>query len=175
VTSSFLDRLRGTGVLVPERAAEGAAVGPVGRASGQAGDVRRDRPYGLYRELDLIPPRTAPTGDAQARLEVRWEEVESSFEIVEGVLGLLGGMAGRAEWLVEVPAIDGRSIGSVEGPQGETVYVVEVCGGRLARVWPRTASFHNLMLFHDVFGGDVFTDFPFIEASFAVSNAGVVL
>jgi formate hydrogenlyase subunit 5 len=34
---------------------------------------------------------------------------------------------------------------------------------------------HNLMLFHDVFHTDVLTDFPFIEASFAVSNAGVVL
>jgi Ni,Fe-hydrogenase III large subunit len=40
-------------------------------------------------------------------------------------------------------------------------------------VFFRSASFHNLPLFHTVFAGDIFTDFPFIEASFGVSIAGV--
>ena len=40
---------------------------------------------------------------------------------------------------------------------------------------PRSASFHNLALFGAVFTGDILTDFPFIEASFGVSIAGVSL
>ena len=39
----------------------------------------------------------------------------------------------------------------------------------------RSASFHNLVLMHEVFAGDILTDFPFIEASFGLSVAGVAL
>lgn len=177
VTSSFLDRLRGTGVLLAGRAAECAAVGPVGRASGMPYDVRHDRPYDAYQDLTvstlaLVRP---DAGDVQARLEVRWEEIEVSFGLVDRALDILARSQQRLEWVHPLPAVDGRAVGAVEGPQGEVVYVVEVREGRLRRVWPRTASFHNLPLFHDVFHTDVLTDFPFIEASFAVSNAGVVM
>ena len=39
----------------------------------------------------------------------------------------------------------------------------------------RSASLHNLVLLHDVFHGDVLTDFPFIEASFGLCYAGVAM
>jgi len=54
------------------------------------------------------------------------------------------------------------------------VYLVEVRDGQLSRCKPRSASFHNLHLFPPVFTGDILTDFPFIEASFGCSVAGVV-
>jgi Ni,Fe-hydrogenase III large subunit len=53
------------------------------------------------------------------------------------------------------------------------LYLVEVEAGSLRRVKPRSASFHNLSLFPEAFGGDIFTDFAFIEASFGLSIAGV--
>ncbi|HEY7145297.1 MAG TPA: hypothetical protein VH637_13715 [Streptosporangiaceae bacterium] len=55
------------------------------------------------------------------------------------------------------------------------LYDVELAGGRIARGQPRSASFHNLVLMHEVFTGDILTDFPFIEASFGLSVAGVSL
>ena len=45
--------------------------------------------------------------------------------------------------------------------------------GRIVHCHPRSASFHNLVLMHEVFTGDILTDFPFIEASFGLSVAGV--
>jgi formate hydrogenlyase subunit 5 len=48
-----------------------------------------------------------------------------------------------------------------------------LAGGAIVRCRPRSASFHNLALFHEVFAGDILTDFPFIEASFGLSIAGV--
>jgi len=45
--------------------------------------------------------------------------------------------------------------------------------GRLCRVKPRSASFHNLGVFHAAFPSDILTDFAFIEASFGLSVAGV--
>ena len=75
---------------------------------------------------------------------------------------------------VDLPdSASGRGIGWAEAPQGEVVYTVTLDEGRIARCKPRSASFHNLVLFHDVFGTDIFTDFPFIEASFGLSIAGV--
>lgn len=175
VTSSFLDRLRGTGLLASDRAAEVGAVGPVGRASGGSADVRRDHPYDAYRDAPLGEPATSADGDVQARLEVRWTEIDEAFELVDLMLSRLAALPHDGSWSVPVPRLSGRGVGRVEGPQGETVHVVEVRDGRLRRVWPRTPSFHNLLLFHDVFHTDVLTDFAFIEASFAVSNAGVVM
>ena len=70
---------------------------------------------------------------------------------------------------------DGRAAGWAEAPQGEVLYDVRAEGGRIVRCWPRSASFHNLVLFHEVFAGDILTDFPFIEASFGLCVAGVAL
>ena len=47
--------------------------------------------------------------------------------------------------------------------------------GRISACQPRSASFHNLVLMHEVFAGDILTDFPFIEASLGLSVAGAAL
>ena len=66
-------------------------------------------------------------------------------------------------------------MGWAEAPQGEVLYDLHAEDGRIVRCWPRSASFHNLVLMHEVFAGDILTDFPFIEASFGLSVAGVAL
>jgi Ni,Fe-hydrogenase III large subunit len=59
-----------------------------------------------------------------------------------------------------------------EAPQGEVLYDVRLENGLITRCRSRSASFHNLVLMHEVFAGDILTDFPFIEASFGLSVAG---
>ncbi|MHB8450066.1 MAG: hydrogenase large subunit [Mycobacteriales bacterium] len=178
VTPSFLDRLRGTGRLPAEIAARHGALGPIGRASGTGEDVRATRPYDAYAELVVRPATGHTAGDVQDRLRVRWTEIHEAARLILGALDRLAeyGEQPDADELsrhVDVP--DGRAVGWSEAPQGEVLYVVEVAGGALRRVAPRSASFHNLPLFHTVFAGDIFTDFAFIEASFGVSIAGVAL
>ena len=68
---------------------------------------------------------------------------------------------------------DGRAVGWAEAPHGEVLYDLRLERGRITRCRPRSASFHNLVLMHEVFAGDILTDFPFIEASFGLSVAGV--
>ena len=70
---------------------------------------------------------------------------------------------------------DGRAVGWAEAPQGEVLYDMTVEEGRITRCQPRSASFHNLVLMHEVLAGDILTDFPFIEASFGLSVAGAAL
>jgi Ni,Fe-hydrogenase III large subunit len=173
-TSSFLDRLRGTGPLTPDRARAHGALGPIGKAAGFADDNRLTRPYDAYPDLAVPPARAHAAGDAMARLRVRWEEVESSF----GLLRLAADeLAERPGDQLRVPCepADGRALGWAEAPQGEVLYDLSLADGRIARCHPRSASFHNLVLMHEVFAGDILTDFPFIEASFGLSVAGVAL
>jgi formate hydrogenlyase subunit 5 len=173
-TSSFLDRLRGTGPLTPERARAHGALGPIGKAAGFADDNRLTRPYDAYPDLAVPPARAHAAGDAMARLRVRWEEVESSFGLLRLAAGDLAERAGD-QLRVRCEPADGRALGWAEAPQGEVLYDLSLAGGRIARCHPRSASFHNLVLMHEVFAGDILTDFPFIEASFGLSLAGAVL
>jgi Ni,Fe-hydrogenase III large subunit len=174
-TSTFLDRLRGTGPLPPERAAEYGALGPVGRASGTDDDARLTRPYDGYRALRLADRRRRDAGDAQERLRVRWDEVTEALDLVRQAIDALDGSAAGDRLAVGVDVPDGRAVGWAEAPQGEVLYALDVAAGRIRRCKPRSASFHNLALFPGVFAGDVFTDFAFIEASFGLSIAGVAL
>jgi formate hydrogenlyase subunit 5 len=170
-TASFLDRLRRTGPLRAERAREHGALGPIGRASGLADDARQARPYAAYGSLSLAVS-TRPDGDALARLEVRAEELTSSFHLLRQAADELG-EADAGPVRADCPAAEGRAIGWAEAPQGEVLYDVRVADGIITRCRSRSASFHNLVLMHEVFAGDILTDFPFIEASFGLSVAGV--
>jgi formate hydrogenlyase subunit 5 len=177
-TSSFLDRLRGTGPLSPERAREHGALGPIGKASGYSDDARIARPYDAYAQLGLEPYREPfrdqAGGDAMARLRVRFEEAARAFTLVRKALSELPGRE-RLNLRAPCDPPDGRATGWAEAPQGEVLYDVTVEGGSIPRCQPRSASFHNLVLMHEVFAGDILTDFPFIEASFGLSVAGAAL
>ena len=173
-TSSFLDRLRGTGPLTPERASQHGALGPIGRASGYTDDARLTRPYDGYGLLAMPPAPIHSAGDALSRLRVRGEEVDHAFSLIGQAAE---GVAERSADPAFVPCQpgNGRAAGWAEAPQGEVIYDVELAGGQIVRCHPRSASFHNLVLMHEVFAGDILTDFPFIEASFGLSVAGVAL
>jgi Ni,Fe-hydrogenase III large subunit len=186
VTPSFLDRLRKTGPVPHDVAAAHGALGPVGRGSGLVSDVRVERPYGAYRSLGF-DVAVAQDGDALGRQHVRVAEISQAFHLVHQALDELArdelrshgerdpvGAGDPLRWRALLPATaTGTAVASVEAPQGELLYLVEMAAGRLVRVKPRSASFHNLVLFPGAFQGDIFTDFVFIEASFGLSFAGV--
>jgi formate hydrogenlyase subunit 5 len=173
-TSSFLDRLRGTGLLTAGRAHEHGALGPIGKASGYSDDARLVRPYDGYGVLGIEPARQHSGADAMARLRVRFEEVAQAFRLIRQALWDFPERT-RLTPRVSCDPPDGRAVGWAEAPQGEVLYDVAICGGHIARCQPRSASFHNLVLMHEVFAGDILTDFPFIEASFGLSVAGAAL
>jgi len=170
-TPSFVDRLRGTGVIPPAAAHSFALLGPLARASGQMEDVRFARPYAAYGQLGHQLLDTKDEGDALTRQRVRNEEIYGSFHLIRQAIDRLS--AHGVVWSRTIGPCSGEAIGWAEAPQGEVLYLVSVDGGRLVRVKPRSASFHNLGFFHAAFPKDILTDFAFIEASFGVSIAGV--
>jgi formate hydrogenlyase subunit 5 len=169
-TASFLDRVRRTGQLSPARAAQHGALGPIGRASGAGDDVRQSRPYAAYGSLGLTAGSRS-NGDALARLEVRGDEIGGSIHLLRQAADELA-EAGPGPFRADFQAADGRACGWAEAPHGELLYDVRIEDGVITRCRVRPAAFHNLVLMHEVFAGDILTDFPFIEASFCLPVAG---
>ena len=174
-TSSFLDRLRGTGPLTPARARQHGALGPIGEGV----RVRRRRPA-------RPPLRRLPVADPAARPRARRRRRAgpAAGPVGGGGPGVRPDPAGRRRSgrtdrrsrpaAVRARRRHGRSAGP--RPRRARCSTTWSCAdGRIARCQPRSASFHNLVLMHEVFTGDILTDFPFIEASFGLSVAGVAL
>jgi NADH-quinone oxidoreductase subunit D len=84
----FLDRTQGVGVLSRETAAAMGASGPVLRSTGVDYDVRKDKPYLLYDEVDFDVP-VGEDGDTYDRFACRFEEIKQSARIVEQCFDLL--------------------------------------------------------------------------------------
>lgn len=168
-TSSMTDRLIGSGRLTRALVEDHGAVGPLARGSGLSIDARHERPYGDYRRLGLEVV-TARDGDAMARIEVRFGEISESLRILRQTADRL--LRRDGDLAVEVPPGDGAAFGWAETPQGELVTWVELAGGLVRNVHVASPSLRNWALFDHAFGGDVLTDFAFIEHSFGLTPAG---
>ena len=166
-TDSFLDRLVSAGPLAEEDARDFGCVGPVARASGIDVDARRDLPYDGYPAFEVA---RHSDGDAMARMEVRFQEVASSLELIrEAVASLRPGRI-RAELK---PFTRDAALGVSESVRGETLYWLEAGEDRTLRFCKlRAASFVNFGIFNRVFDSQVLTDFSFIEHSLGLSPAG---
>ncbi|PQM44137.1 hypothetical protein C1Y40_05705 [Mycobacterium talmoniae] len=105
---------------------------------------------------------------------MRWTEIDVAAELIGHACDRLAELA-DAPLGAPADSADGLALGWAEAPQGEVLYGLEVRDGVIGRCFARSASLHNMLLFHDVFGGDVFTDFPFIEASFGLCYGGVAM
>ena len=153
----FIDRLHNTCRLSREDVIELDAVGIAARGSGVPRDVRAFDRFYSYK------PVTCEDGDALARLMVRMEEIERSFEIIEGI---------DFRALSSDPAVkEGLNLGLAEAPHGDVLTLVELRDGRVSWIGLRGASRINYVAFCRGITGNIFTDFPFGLHSFGLNFA----
>ncbi len=169
-TASMVDRLIGSGVLHRETLDVYGAVGPLARGSGLSVDARHERPYGEYRRLGLRVV-TERGGDAMARVNVRFGEIDESLRILRQAIDHLRRRDGALRSTLPSGA-NGSAFGWAEAPQGELVVWVEIVDGVIRRVHIASPSLRNWALFDHAFPKDVLTDFAFIEHSFGLTPAG---
>jgi NADH-quinone oxidoreductase subunit D len=139
----------GLGVLTAEAAEQYGLVGPVGRASGLALDLRIAQPYLAYAELgDLIRVPTRAAGDVPARYEVLLEQCAVAADLVSAAAERLLALDGAP---VDVPLPkslrlpEGTTYVAVEGPIGMTGCLLVGSGEKLPwRLRIRSASFATL-------------------------------
>ena len=167
------DRFTGAGRLEPERAARLGVVGLVGRASGQARDVRVDMPDLPYTEIPVAMV-VQDGGDVASRVAVRFGEVQESGRLLTRLLsGLPDGM--HAEQ-VGVPADGAFGVGLIEGWRGPVLVALQAGpSGSIRRCHPHDPSWQNWPALEHAIMGNIVPDFPLINKSFNLSYSGVDL
>jgi len=165
-TESFMERLIGTGVLGHDVAEELGAVGVAARASGISCDVRASHPYAALRR-GAVAPVVRHEGDVRARMLVRAEEANASFDLVRTLLHELAEVApGDLVRPIGALAADRWAIGMVESPRGENVHwLMTDAQGAITRYRVRSASY-NWALVPFAVTGNLLPDFPLINKSF---------
>jgi Ni,Fe-hydrogenase III large subunit len=165
---SVQGRFEDAGVLQHSVVEDFAVVGPVARASGSKADVRRDHPYGAYREFQLHVP-SLDYGDVLARTRVRIEEAAVSERLLVNALSQLSSGPIRVEL---PPAIPFEGFSAVESPRGELLYWVKGESGKLQRCHIKSPSFQNWPALPHAVIGNVIADFPMVNKSFSLSYSG---
>ena len=170
-TASLQDRTVGTGVVSGALAAQFAAPGYVGRASGRAFDARICLPYPPY---DAAPLKIAARseGDVDARVWVRIQEIQHSIGWLERALASLP--AGPAHLPVRaVPAMSVEGAALIEGFRGDVLGYVRIgAGRRIERCHLRDPSWLLWPLLEAAIEGNIVADFPLCNKSFNCSYSG---
>jgi Ni,Fe-hydrogenase III large subunit len=167
---SLLERTRDTGVLRPELARRFGCGGYVGRASLRNFDARKQPGYAPYDALQFSVP-VLNSGDVNARVWVRIQEVEQSLALLEQLLDGLPAGPCRAD----LPAAQGPGEGAalVEGFRGDVWAWLRLgADGRVARCHLRDPSWFQWPLLEAAIEGNIVADFPLCNKSFNCSYSG---
>lgn len=165
-------RFEGCGAVSHEDAEHLGLVGPAGRASGMAYDVRRCFPTEHYPHID-IPKNKKATGDVYARARVRYDEIHQSLQIIESLAAIpvetrcvSDGMA------YDLPA-SSFSVALNEAWRGEVSHAVLTDeNGKILRYKIKDPSFHNWNGLAMALRDTGISDFPLNNKSFNLSYCG---
>ena len=114
----FQMRSQGLGKLDREAALAFGLTGANLRSCGVSWDIRRDRPYAAYDELEFNVP-TSAHGDIYARCQVRLEEMRQAVRLIRQCIDGLpeGDFTAKVPKVLRPPA--GEAYAAVESPRGE--------------------------------------------------------
>jgi len=169
----FVKRTASVGVLRPETAIAYACSGPVIRGSGIPLDLRRDRPYSIYGELEFNVcvghgAKGAP-GDCWDRYFVRLMEMKECCRIIRQCVRLMPDGPFRAKLPRAMRVPPGEVYVEYENPRGHLGFYIESHGGPIPyRVKIRGPSFVNLAVLPELCRGVLLADVPAILASIDV-------
>jgi membrane-bound hydrogenase subunit alpha len=161
---TFVARIKGVGMLPPDKARSMCAVGPFARASGIDMDMRRDDPYGAYPDLQF-KVITSNECDIFGRVVVRVYELLESCKLIEQILDLLpeGDIAVKK---VPRKVPEGAALARYEAPRGEDCHYVRGNGtDKPDRVKVRAPTMANLEAAVESVIGCPVADIPIAIAS----------
>jgi len=154
----FQARVQGVGEIDADTALAFGLTGANLRASGFGWDVRRERPYDAYPQLDFDVP-VGTTGDAWDRYMVRMEEMRQANRMVRQCVD---GMP-EGDFTAKVPKVirppEGEVYASVESSRGETgVHVVSDGSDTPYRYHYRAPSLFACQVLEEILPGHLIAD-----------------
>jgi NADH-quinone oxidoreductase subunit D len=180
----FRRRCDGLGVLSANDCVRLGVTGPMLRSAGSQRDLRKDRPYSRYAQVEF-DVATADTADVTGRYLVRMEEMRQSVRILRQALDWLDSHPGpvladhlprwlgapyapigREAYLLKRNYPKGVGLSAIEEPHGEAcAYVVNEGGEHPYRVKFRSPVFANVSAAHHYLVGYHVADIPPIMGS----------
>lgn len=174
----FTKRAGGVGVLPADLAIAYGCTGPVIRGSGVPYDLRRDKPYSLYPELDFEvcvgTGEFGQVGDCWDRYMVRMKEMEQSVRIIQQCLKMIpdnaeGANGHRVKVRRNFKVDPGEVYLEMENPRGVLGFYIESQGGAQPyRVKARAGTFCNLSVLPELCHNVMLADVPAIIGSIDV-------
>ncbi len=160
----FMMRSKDVGNLSQSMAFDLGTTGPVLRASGVPGDLRKIEPYLVYDELDFnIPVQTK--GDCYARFQIRMQEILQSTHIIRQALDQMP-KEGEIQKKVPRKLPKGEVYFRAEDPRGEAGFYIIGNEDRIPyRVKIRSPAYNNLYASAYLLKGAKVADIPPIVAS----------
>lgn len=183
-SSIFHKRCDGLGILSREDCIAYGVTGPMLRSAGSLRDLRKDRPYAAYDQVEFDVAH-ADTADVTGRYLVRMEEVRQSVRIIRQVLDWLDrhpgpvlasnlprwlgapyAPVGHEGYLLKRNYPKGVGLSAIEEPHGEAqAYVVNEGGEHPYRAKFRSPVFANMSAAQKYLVGYRIADIPPIMGS----------
>ncbi|HVP58581.1 MAG TPA: nickel-dependent hydrogenase large subunit [bacterium] len=160
---SFIKRLSGVGRLTKEDVETLCVVGPTGRASAVARDVRRDDPYAAYADLSF-KVITDDHCDVYGRAVVRVLELMECYSMIRQLVKNMPDGPVVVKAPRKVPA--GEAVSRYEAPRGEDVHYVRANGTeKPERVKVRAPTLANLQAMKKMLENYYLADVPIVVAA----------
>ena len=161
--TTIINRLSGVGYISKDDVIKLGTVGPTGRASGVAVDIRKDDPYAAYSEVDFNVV-TATSCDVYGRAVVRLGELMETYKMLRQFVKNMPDGEIVVRFPRRVPA--GEATSRYEAPRGEDVHYVKANGTDMPeRVRLRAPTLANLMSVRKMMEGDNLADVPITIAA----------
>lgn len=183
--SSFIDRLKSTGIITKGDAIGFGIVGIAARCIGIDVDTRKDHPYANYSLLQLDRHHDTPykkmqyevelqkrNGDALSRFMIRIEEIQNSILIIQQTLHNL---KNTGPFYYDIGLLEPHlhALGYAESHRGQTLHwIMSGKNNSIYRYKVRTASFCNWKIIEQAVLNDIVADFPLINKSLDLSYSG---
>lgn len=160
----FIGRTANVGIMDKQMCFDYGATGPVLRGAGFQWDLRRDRPYGLYPELEFDIPvgsgDKGTLGDCWDRYQVRMLEMHQSIRILRQCLEGIeeGPIMGKVKKIIKLP--EGEIYMRTECPRGELGYhIVSTGEAKPYRLKVKSSCFTHVSMLPEVAPGLLVADF----------------
>ena len=161
--TTIIKRLSGVGFISKENVIKLGTVGPTGRASGVALDIRKDDPYAAYGEVDFNVI-TATSCDVFGRAVVRLLELMETYKMLRQFVKNMPDGEFVVKFPRRVPA--GEATSRYEAPRGEDVHYVKSNGTDIPeRIRLRAPTMANLMSVKKMLENNNLADVPIAIAA----------
>lgn len=165
-SSTFVARMKGTGILTREQCVNLGITGPAMRGNGVDYDARRDDPYDGYDQYDFEVP-VLNDGDSYSRYLVRVEELFQSCRIIKQGMQKIRALGANAPYRYKVPSRvpAGYTTCKLEDPRGTSVmYLASDGSDKPYRLKVRAPIFTNVSAAKPLVVGSRIADVPAIMA-----------